>query len=67
MTLYGPIVESVRELLSVEDLKNELRESVTIVEKGHKPLLVCNGILFCHSETQGTIRGNFLSSHSSLT
>ena len=51
VTLYGAVVESVRELLSVEDLNNDIRESVTIVEKGHKPLLICNGILFCHSES----------------
>lgn len=67
VSLYGPQVEPIRELLSIEDLAKELRESVTVVEKGQKPLLVCNGILFCHSEAQATIRGNFLSSHSYLT
>ena len=66
VTLFGAVVEPVRELLSVEDLNNELREAVTIVEKGNRPLIVCNGILFCHSENQGTIRGNFLTSHSYL-
>ncbi|CAG9314821.1 unnamed protein product [Blepharisma stoltei] len=66
VTLYGATIEPVRELLSVEDLDKNLRESVTIIEKGQKPVLLFNGILFCLSESQGNVKGNFLSSHTYL-
>jgi len=62
-TLHGSTVEPVRELLSVEDLDTKIRESVTIIEKGQKPLVLFNGALFCHNQVQGNVKGNFLSSH----
>lgn len=66
-TLYGPMIEPVRELLSVEDLDKTLRESITVIEKGNKPILLFNGILFCLNESQGNVKGNFLSSHTYLS
>ena len=67
ITLYGPTVDALRELLSVEDLERNTRDSATMMEKGQKPLLVNKGVVFCHSEATGTVKGNFLSSHTYLS
>jgi WD repeat-containing protein 19 len=67
ITLYGPNVDTLRELLSIEDLDRNTRDSVTMLEKGQKPLVLYKGIVFCHSESQGNIKGNFLSSHTYLS
>ena len=66
VTLYGSTVDPLRELLSIEDLDRNTRDSVTMLDKGNKPLLVNKGVVFCHSESTGTVKGNFLSSHTYL-
>jgi WD repeat-containing protein 19 len=66
VSLNGPVVESVRELLSIEDLEEPERPSITILDKEIRPLVLTNGNLCCFSEAQGMARGNFLSSHSYL-
>ena len=67
ITLYGPKVDPLRELLSIEDLDRNTRDSVTMLEKGLKPLILSKGVVFCHSENSGTVKGNFLSSHTYLS
>lgn len=67
VTLYGQTVDSLRELLSIEDLDRNTRDSITMLEKGQKPLLVYKGVVFCHNESSGTVKGNFLASHTYLS
>lgn len=67
VTLYGSKVDPIRELLSIEDLDRNTRDSITMLEKGLKPLLLSKGVVFCHSESSGTVKGNFLSSHTYLS
>jgi len=66
VSLQGPVVESVQELLSIEDLEQPERPAVTILDKEIKPLVLTNGQLCCFSEASGSARGNYLSSHSYL-
>jgi len=67
VSVYGAMVEFIRELTSIEDLSQEPKESITLMEKGHKPLLLNNGLLYCYSQSEGMVKGNYLSSHSYLT
>ncbi|OMJ78816.1 hypothetical protein SteCoe_21300 [Stentor coeruleus] len=67
ITLFGSSVDPLRELLSIEDLDRNTRDSITMLEKGQKPLLLFKGVVFCHSESLGNVRGSFLASHTYLS
>ncbi|EAR82687.2 WD40 repeat protein (macronuclear) [Tetrahymena thermophila SB210] len=63
--INGTLIQPVKELLAIEDIKNPGPPVQTILDRGVKPLTLSNGLLKCFTPS-GSINGQNLTSHSYL-